>query len=285
MKTKKILIIGADGMLGRAVFDVLKSEDYFLLTPSREILDITDKKSIGNFIEANKPDLIINCSAYTNVNEAEDTGKELNYLVNHIGLKNVVDSTSQYNVVLIHFSTDYVFGENKQDGYTEDDLPHIQLNEYGCAKRLGEIEVEKSKNKFFIFRVSWLFGPGKKNFVSTIAELAQKNTELNVVDDEFGVPTYTYDVAQSLAKFLENIETYSSGYYHMVNEGICSRFEEAKFIIDHLKLNCVVNPIKLKDYKRKANVPHYSILINTKLPKLRFWQEAVAEYIDKYIKI
>lgn len=285
MKIKKILIIGADGMLGRVVADVLKSQDYFLLTPSKEILDITDRQSIDSFMETNNPDVIINCSAYTNVNEAEDNDKELNYLVNHIGVKNIVDSANQYNSVLIHFSTDYVFGENKKDGYTEYDSPHSQLNEYGRAKRFGETEVEKSRNKFFILRVSWLFGPGKKNFVSTIADLAQKNTQLNVVDDEFGVPTYTYDVAESLNTFLQNFNNYSSGYYHMVNEGICSRFEEAKFIIDHMKLNCKVNPIKLKDYQRKAKVPNYSILINTKLPKLRSWQEAVAEYIDKYIKI
>lgn len=285
MKIKKILIIGADGMLGRAVVDVLKSQDYFLLTPNKEILDITDRKSIDSFMETNNPDVIINCSAYTNVNEAEDNDKELNYLVNHIGVKNIVDSANQYNSVLIHFSTDYVFGENKKDGYTEYDSPHSQLNEYGRAKRFGETEVEKSRNKFFILRVSWLFGPGKKNFVSTIADLAQKNTQLNVVDDEFGVPTYTYDVAESLNTFLQNFNNYSSGYYHMVNEGICSRFEEAKFIIDYMKLNCKVNPIKLKDYQRKAKVPNYSILINTKLAKFRSWQEAVAEYIDKYIKI
>lgn len=164
-------------------------------------------------------------------------------------------------------------------------MPQTQLNEYGRAKRLGEIEIEKSKNNFFIIRLSWLFGPGKKNFVSTIADLAQRNSQLNVVDDEFGVPTYTYDVAQSLVNFLNDMDNYSSGYYHMVNDGVCSRFEEAKFIIDHMKLNCAVNPIKLKDYPRKAKVPNYSILKNTKLPKLRSWQEVVAEYIDKYIKI
>lgn len=281
----KILILGSKGMLAQDLKLIFK--DKKLILWDKEELDITNEKMVKKKIEELKPRIIINTAAYTDVDKAE-IEKELAFKINGKAVGYLVKTAFQINSLFIHFSTDYVFGQNKKQGYKESDFPLNPLNVYGASKLEGEKNILKEKSlKYYLIRISWLFGPSKergkyKNFVETILKISKEKDEIRVVNDQFGKPTYTLDVAKTLRYLIENKKPY--GIYHLPNEPSTSWYHFAKKIIEITGQRTKIIPCKTKDFPRPAKRPRYSVLINIKIPKLRNWQEALRDYLKESTK-
>lgn len=277
--SQKILITGGNGMLGTTLTKIFTQAGYEVHPTDVDNLDITNQDAIRKVLDTEKPDILINCAAYTNVEQAEEE-KDLCYLINATAAGYLAEETARNGVKFIHISTDHVFSQNTPDGYTEDDDPgDDQQFEYAKSKRAGEKLVLEKNPDSYIARISWTFGPGGKNFVDTMLMLAETKDELSIVTDEVGVPTYTLDAGENILKILRDPQQYQPGVYHCVNEGFCSRFEEAKAVFEIAEKNIKLNESTLKEFGRRAQVPNYSILKNTKLPKQRNWRDAMESYI------
>ena len=223
----KILIIGSNGMLGHDLVDVLDENHDLILTTSK-ILDITDKQKTIDFIVDNKPDIVINSAAYTDVDGCEEN-QDLAFSVNGEGVRNLAIGCSEVDCPLVHVSTDYVFnGENTRPWVEDDEIGPISV--YGKSKLKGEEAILEILDKFFIIRTAWLYGYNGKNFPKTMLELAENHSEITVVYDEVGSPTYTPDLAEAISKL---IETDYYGIYHITNSESCSWCEFAKYIFDY----------------------------------------------------
>jgi dTDP-4-dehydrorhamnose reductase len=276
----KILIIGARGMLGSMLQQVLADLD-----PTgwdRAELDIVDADAIRAKIGAEKPDVLINAAAYTDVDGAE-TNKELAVAVNADAVRNLARVAQELGTTVVHYSTDYVFPGTKAEGYAEDDAPGPAVNAYGESKLAGEKALQEIAPNFYLLRTAWLYGPNGKNFVDTIMRLGKERPELNVVNDQRGCPTFTKDVAQATRTLLE--EKYPFGIYHTVNEGSTTWYEFTQEIFRLKGITTPLKPITSAEYPLPAKRPQYSRLLNTKGPKLRPWQEALADYLDEKQKI
>ena len=267
----KILVTGAKGMLGTDLVQMLLEKKHEVIAFDKE-LDITDKSTIEKIVSI-KPEAIINCAAYTNVDLAE-TQKEVCYKLNVSGLENLVEASNKCNAILVQFSTDYVFDGTKES-YDEEDLIK-PINYYGETKALGEEILKMKAKKYYIIRTSWLFGKNGKNFVDTIAKLASKEKTLNVVNDQTGRPTFTKDLSEGIINLLEKKPFF--GIYHLTNSGSCSWFIFAKRIVSLLKLDCKVLSCTTEEFPRPAKRPRFSVLNNNKLSQLRTWEEALSVY-------
>ncbi|MBI3034102.1 dTDP-4-dehydrorhamnose reductase [Candidatus Woesearchaeota archaeon] len=267
----KILILGADGLLGKDLVSVFSNEK--VVAWKRKDLDITKKGDVSRKIAELKPDLVINAAAYTDVDGAE-TSKELCLEVNGYAAGYVADACSLAGASLLHLSTDYVFDGN-QNGYTEYDQPN-PINVHGQAKALAERLIREKMEKYFIVRTSGLFGRHRSNFVDTIIRLARERDKIAVVTDQVICPGYTKDVA---VKIKEIVYSCDFGIYHVTNSGSCSWYEYAKKIIELAGLKTVVVPITSDELDRPARRPKCSILINTKLEPLRGWEDALKDYL------
>ncbi len=277
----KILILGAKGMLAQDIAKVFQKENLFLW--DREELDITNQSLVREKILELKPDIIINTAAFTDVDAAE-TNKELAFKINAEAVGYLAEVAKNIGSILVHFSTDYVFGQEKKKGYKEDDIPKNPQSVYGESKLEGEKKVLSERGlKYYLIRLSWLFGPSSshnyKNFVNTILKLAKEKEEIKVVDDQFGKPTYTLDLARSVKCLIEEKKDF--GIYHLPNETSTNWFEFAKKIVEVAGLKVKILPCKTEDFPRPAKRPKYSILLNTKLPHQRSWEEALKEYIKE----
>lgn len=259
----KILIFGAGGMLGTELCSVFP--DAVKLKHSD--VDIRDRERVIDNINSNKPDLVINAAAYTAVDDCEDN-QELAFEVNGKAPGYIAQGCAITGAKLIHYSTDYIFNGSKKE-YFEND-PSDPINVYGQSKLMGEINIIKNMKNFSIIRTSWLFGAHGKNFVDTMLKLSKEMSAVKVVNDQFGKPTYAFD----LARKTEEITGLAPGVYHITNEGVCSWFEFASAIIN----NSV--PCTSKEFPRKARRPEYSVLVNTKTTLMRHWREALAEYLE-----
>jgi len=278
MRNRTILILGARGMLAQDLAKVFQKEEPVLW--DIENLDITDRKMVDKRIGELKPNLIINAAAYTNVDKAE-TEKKMAFEINNKAVGYLAKIAVKTGAILIHFSTDYVFGQEKKEGYKERDIPKNPTSVYGESKLKGEEKILKEGGlKYYLIRSSWLFGPSTerkyKNFVEIILNLAFKNKEIKVVNDQFGKPSYTLDVAKRVKFLIENKKPF--GIYHLVNEESTTWYEFAKNIIKIVGLKTQIIPCKTEEFLRLAKRPKYSILLNTKLPKLRSWKEALKDY-------
>ncbi|MFH0834087.1 MAG: dTDP-4-dehydrorhamnose reductase [Patescibacteria group bacterium] len=286
--SKKILLFGADGQLGKALKQVL-SADFDLKSFSRNELDITNFAEVEKVCSEIRPDFLVNAAAFTAVDRAE-TERELATLVNSEAVGNLARVAKNLNAKLIHFSTDYVFdgkpqaqpaeaqrakaGENFA-GYFENDEPN-PVNFYGGSKLAGEQKILESGCDFAILRTSWLFGDGK-NFVRTMLTLAQENTEIKVVSDQIGCPTFTEDLAKMTREILKkNL----SGIFHATNSGATSWANFARKIFELKNLPTKVITIPTKEFPTPARRPQNSILQNSKLPEMRRWEDALAEYLE-----
>lgn len=277
---KKILILGSRGMLGSDVSNEFKFYNPILL--DKEDLDLLDFEKTNEIIKNISPELIINCSGYTDVDRAEDN-EELANNLNAYAVKNLAKICKEINCIFLQFSTEYIFdGENKK-GYDENSIPNSK-NAYGRSKALGEKLLQENLENHYIIRTSWLYGKnpqlGKErgiNFVDRIIELAREKDELNMVNDQFSKPTYTKDLAGGIKKIIE--EKYAYGIYHIINENSATPYEFAKEIFKIRNINIKLNPISYSAYPSKVNRPINAKLINTKFPPLRSWQEAIQDYL------
>ncbi|MEK7749885.1 MAG: dTDP-4-dehydrorhamnose reductase, partial [Planctomycetota bacterium] len=236
------------------------------------------------FIAQVKPDVIVNCAAFSNVDACETQISEA-FAVNARGARKVALTGKQTGAKVIHISTDYVFDGMKNAPYLETDKPH-PLSVYGKSKLEGELAVQEIGGNYVIIRTAWLFGPYRKNFVTTILELGRKNRSVSVVTDQHGSPTYTTDLSDAIRIAISKD---LRGIYHVTNSGTCSRYEWAKKIFELTGNQVSILPLKTTDYKRAARVPQNSSLDCTKYTtttgqKMRSWQEALEEYIFKALR-
>ena len=280
----KILITGANGMLAKEIRERFQEGNELILTDVAE-LDITNEEMVMNFVKNEKPECIINCAAFTAVDKAETAG-EIVERINADGPGNLAKAAKETNSVLVHVSTDYVFGGDLDldKDYKEDD-PKKPVTAYGITKLHGEEQIEANTDKYYIFRTAWLYGIGGNNFVKTMLKLGEDRDELNVVADQVGSPTYTVDLAKLLVDMV-NTEKY--GTYHANNEGFCSWAECAKYIFDSSNIKMKVNPIPTKDYPQKATRPLNSKLSKKSLDDAGFdrlpdWMDAVNRYKEELI--
>ncbi len=275
----KILIIGSNGMLGHDLVDILDENHDLILTTSK-ILDITDKQKTIDFIVDNKPDIVINSAAYTDVDGCEEN-QDLAFSVNGEGVRNLALGCSEVDCPLVHVSTDYVFnGENTRPWVEDDEIGPISV--YGKSKLKGEEAILEILDKFFIIRTAWLYGYNGKNFPKTMLELAENHSEITVVYDEVGSPTYTPDLAEAISKL---IETDYYGIYHITNSESCSWCEFAKYIFEVAGKDVKVIPVTASEFARAAPRPSYSVLENKKwidngFEPLRSYKEAIKDYIE-----
>ena len=254
----KILITGSNGMLGHDLIEVLKDNHELVLTTSKT-LDITDKNKTIDIIKENNPDVVINSAAYTDVDGCE-TNQDLAYAVNGEGVKNLALACKEVDCPLVHISTDYVFDGTARDPIAEDgEIGPISI--YGKSKLKGEEAIQEILDKYFIVRTAWLYGINGKNFPKTMLELAKNHSEITVVYDEVGTPTYTPDLAQAISKL---IETDYYGIYHITNSDSCSWFDFAKYIFEIADVTVEVTPVKAVEFARPAPRPSYSVLENKK---------------------
>ncbi len=262
----KTLILGAGGMLGSDLCIVFP--DAVKLT--HDDIDIADKKQVIETITRIAPDVVINATAYTDVDGCEGTdNRELAFEVNGKAPSYIAEGCLRVGATLVHFSTDYVFDGSKKE-YVESDLTG-PINVYGESKLLGEKSIIETMDDYRIIRTSWLFGHYGRNFVETMLKLSGEMETVSVVDDQFGKPTYTADLAHKTAEIIG----LAPGVYHITNEGVCSWYEFASAIIDN------VVPCSSNEFVRKAMRPEYSVLVNTKTVPIRHWREALMEYLKQ----
>ena len=276
-----VLITGAGGQLGRALAAVMRHSDTLTLL-DREQLDVTDADRVWRIITASKPDTVIHSAAYTLVDKAE-TDVAAAYAVNAAGTRNVAAAAAASGSALVYISTDYVFSGSKGKPYTEFDQPD-PISVYGKSKLEGERFVQMLHHRFFIVRTSWLYGDGPNNFTGKIVSAARSGKPLRVVDDEIGSPTSTSDLAAFLTVL---IRTNRYGIYHASNTGSCSRFEQAKAILEATGLSDIpVEPIPGNTLQTAAPRPHYSVLDSFMIrlsgfSELPHWRDALTRCITK----
>jgi dTDP-4-dehydrorhamnose reductase len=292
----RLALVGANGMLAGAVRS-LAPENYDLVLLDLPDFDLTDKDRVLSVMNQVRPDVIVNCAAYTNVDGCE-TNEETALLVNGSGPGYLAEAAKKLDATLVHVSTDYVFDGTKNSPYTEEDVTNPQ-SAYGRSKLLGEKTIlESGLEKFFIVRTSWLYGPGGKNFVETIARLAKEREELRIVDDQVGSPTFTDDLARAIFNLLALDTPHASrltphGLYHFADEGECSWYEFAETIVAHLleaetplKMKRIL-PIATHEYPLPATRPAYSVFSKEKYRRavgaeVPHWRESLARFFKSF---
>jgi len=274
-----ILVTGAAGQLGRDVVLELQRRAIKCLPVDIKELDITDGKSVFAFINSHKPDSVIHCAAYTAVDAAEDNA-ELCMSVNAAGTENLAAACKKTDTEMIYISTDYVFDGSGGVPY-EIHSPKGPLSIYGKSKLAGEEAVLQNLEKHYIVRISWVFGQNGNNFVKTMLRLAETKSELNVVSDQIGSPTYTVDLACLLCDMALSKKY---GVYHATNEGYCSWAEFAEEIMRLSGSACKINHITTEQYPTKAARPKNSRLSKISLDQAGFarlpsWQDALRRFL------
>ncbi|MBU2228986.1 dTDP-4-dehydrorhamnose reductase [Patescibacteria group bacterium] len=272
---KLILILGAKGMLGSELSVIFA--DLQPICWDIDDLDITNEEIVQKRIREISPSIIINASAYTDVDGAEDNQEQANR-INGTAVGHLAKTAQTIGAKLIHYSTDYVFSGTNKSGYKENDDTN-PVNAYGYSKLQGEQAIQNTCKEYYIIRTSWLYGKNGKNFVDTMLNIGNKQKEIQVVNDQFGKPTYTVDLALRTRRLIEDKLPY--GVYHITNEGQVSWFEFAKKVFDLVDMPVSVLPVASDKFPRPAKRPNYSSLINTKIPTSREWQVALNEYISK----
>jgi dTDP-4-dehydrorhamnose reductase len=276
----RTLIFGSKGQLGRDLMAVFgrEGEAHGYDLPET---DITDDTTLQPLADLFRPTLIINAAAYTDVEGAEDD-LENAYLVNETGARNVADVARFFDVPVVYYSTDYVFDGTKKAPYTPEDAV-APVSVYGKSKAAGEAATRRANHRHFILRTAWLYGPGGNNFVEKIMKLAADRPEIQVVNDETGSPTHTWDLAEATLALARG-EAW--GTYHAVNAGSCTRFELAQEILRLAGLKTDVTPCGSDAFPAKAARPGYSVLDTAVLEsvsghRMRDWREALADYMRR----
>lgn len=277
----KVLVTGVKGQLGYDVVNELKKRGHVPVGVDVEEMDITDASKVEEVIEHEMPDAVVHCAAYTAVDAAEDN-VDICRKVNGEGTENIAKVCGKFDIKLIYISTDYVFDGEGTHMWQPDDQRN-PLNVYGQTKYEGELAVEKYTEKYFIVRIAWVFGVNGKNFIKTMLNLGSTRDELNVVNDQVGSPTYTYDLAKLL---VDMVESDKYGKYHATNEGLCTWCEFAKEIFKQAGMNVKVNPVSSEEFPTKAKRPHNSRMSKDKLEangfeRLPRWEDALGRYLKE----
>ncbi|MCI9190613.1 MAG: dTDP-4-dehydrorhamnose reductase [Lachnospiraceae bacterium] len=275
----KIFVTGVKGQLGHDVVNELTKRGIESVGVDIEEMDITDPVSVDKVIKDAAPDAVIHCAAYTAVDAAEEN-EGLCRKVNAEGPQNIANVCKELDIKMVQISTDYVFGGEGTHFWRPEDACEPQ-SVYGRTKYDGELAVRNTLEKYFIVRIAWVFGINGKNFVKTMLNLAKTHDTIRVVNDQFGSPTYTYDLARLL---VDMVLTDKYGIYHATNEGTCSWYEFACAIFKEAGVNVNVLPVTTAEYGAKAKRPANSRMDNNKLTengfeKLPAWQDALARYV------
>jgi len=264
-----LLITGAGGQLGMEWVQFCRDNEISFSAFNSSELDISNRQEIEEKITEFKPTVIINCAAYTKVDDAEER-KELATAVNTDSVKFLADFCRNHDIKLVHFSTDYVFSGSEEDqeklpdGYPED-FYRQPINTYGYSKYLGEKAIEESGCNFLLIRVSWLCGRFGNNFVKTMLKLGKAKDELSVVDDQFGSPTYTEQVVQEVHQLLKQNE---AGIFHSTSNGVITWFDLAKETFKQRGIEIKLNPVSTSEFPTKAKRPAFSKLSTKKISKI-----------------
>ena len=259
----KLLITGAYGQLGNEMRVALERYPHLeSIFTDVDTLDITDKNAVDAFVALHKPNVLINCAAYTAVDKAEDD-LALCYKINCDAVRNLGEVAQAHGMTVIHVSTDYVFDGTNHIPYTED-MAVSPTNVYGKSKLAGERELRKACPGAIIIRTSWLYSGFGNNFVKTMLRLGSERSQLKVIFDQIGTPTYAADLADSMLQIIDSGK-FVPGIYHFSNEGVCSWYDFTKMIFKLANVECEVLPIESKDYAVRTPRPHYSVLNKSKL--------------------
>tara|TARA_X000000950_G_scaffold289372_1_gene412503 strand:+ start:2729 stop:3598 length:870 start_codon:yes stop_codon:yes gene_type:complete len=288
----KVLVTGSNGQLGSEIKELVSyySQLEFIFKDLPD-LDICYADLLNTFIIENKINAVINCAAYTSVDEAEENF-EIAEEVNSIGVQNLINALEKVNGKLIHISTDYVFDGSNSEPYKESD--HLNpLCVYGKTKRDGELFVINSSIDSIVIRTSWLYSSFGNNFVKSMIRLGNEKKSLSVISDQIGTPTYGRDLAKVCMDIISTSEnewiSNKGKVYHYSNEGVASWYDLAKTVMQLLRSNCKVKAIQSKDYPTKAKRPQYSVLNKTKIKndfniEIPFWKDSLKECINKIMK-
>ena len=284
-----ILVTGCNGQLGSEFKTLNFKYPKFNFFYKDLDLDVSNKQNVERYILNNNINIILNTAAYTNVIRAE-IEKEKVDLVNSLAVKNLVELSEKYNFKLIHYSTDYVY--NSPFSHPIDENSFIKpLNHYGNSKRNGEVFIEKSSSESIVIRTSWLYSNYGNNFVNTIIEKAKKEKIINVINDQFGCPTYAKDLALDTLKILglEKKLDYSGKIYNYSNLGSTNWSEFAEKIIEILDISCKIKPVSTNFFDSNIKRPKYSITDKTKILKafnlnIPHWKDSLKTYLTTFKK-
>ena len=267
----KILVTGANGMLGQDLCPFLEDEGYDVIETDIQTLDITDFGMVNSVLQEEKPDIVIHCASYTNVDNAE-ADIETARLINVQGTENIAKVCGDKGIILVYISTNYVFDGKGSKPYLPNDKA-APINVYGLTKWEGEEAVRKYCKKYYICRTSWLYGVHGKNFVETMISLADK-PELKVVDDRVGCPTWTIELSTGIVKLLNGADY---GTYHVCGSGQTSWYGFAKEIFAQARISVNLKPCTTDEYPRPARRPKYSAMDNNGI--CRNWKAALKDYM------
>lgn len=281
---EKILVFGAAGQLGHCLKQVAAERNLqSLIFPAEQEANILDMEALEKLFDAVKPTDVINCAAYTAVDKAEDE-VDLCRKVNKDGAANLAQMCAKHQAVLVQVSTDFVFEGNKAALLTEDD-DSKPIGIYGLTKLEGEEAIKGIFDRFFIVRTSWLYSEYGNNFVKTMLRLGAERSELNIIADQIGTPTYAIDLAGALLDIIAS-QKKTYGIYHYSNEGVTSWYDFAKGIFDLAGLPVKVNPISTSAYPTKAKRPAFSVMDKTKIKEtfvmpIPYWRDSLAKCLHR----
>lgn len=285
----KILVTGANGQLGNEIRAIAKSSaDSYIFTDIAEdaetsYLDITDLDAVRKVVKENSVNIIINCAAYTNVDKAEEESEEATTL-NAKAPAHLAKAIKEVGGLLVHISTDYVFGGEGDRPYTEEQQT-APTSVYGCTKLAGEEAIIATDCRYIIIRTAWLYSEFGKNFCKTIINLTSTKPQIKVVDDQIGTPTYALDLAKAIEAVVAKYDGSQSGIYHYSNEGICSWYEFAKAISElYGTTECDIQPCTSAEFPSVVKRPAYSVLDKGKIKAtfgvdVPFWRDSLVRCI------
>ncbi|HEX5761513.1 MAG TPA: dTDP-4-dehydrorhamnose reductase [Solirubrobacterales bacterium] len=274
----KVLVSGAAGMLGRDVLLAAGNAGHDVVGYGRTELDVTDAVALERRLDQERPDVVVNCAAWTDVDGAEDA-EEAATAVNGTGAGNVAAAAAAQGASVVYVSTDYVFDGTKGSPYVETDQP-APLSAYGRSKLAGEATTAAANKRHFIVRSAGLFGIGGRNFVGTMLRLAEVQNEVLVVRDQVGSPTYTWHLAYGIVRLIEGVEF---GIHHMAAAGACSWYDFAREIFEQAKVECKVLSATTDMLGRPAARPPYSALVSQREHAIELppWQDGLAAYLSQ----